>query len=55
MKSDETLRFFMDESSAPYSENDAFFSKSEEDEIFDEMIIAKYGLTTKAMEEVSVE
>ena len=44
------LRFFMDETSAPYEEKDNRFFRTKEDDEFDEMIIAKYNLVTKEME-----
>lgn len=41
------LRFFMDETSAPYSDNENYFVVTKEDELFDESIIAKYRLITE--------
>ncbi len=41
------LRFFMDETSAPYSDNENHFVVTKEDELFDESIIAKYHLITE--------
>jgi hypothetical protein len=38
------LKFFMDETSAPYSDNENHFVVTKEDELFDEAIIAKYHL-----------
>ena len=42
-----TLRFYMDETSAPYSDKDNPFSRTKDDDEFDKMIIEKYKLTTK--------
>ncbi len=44
------LRFYMDESSAPYSESDAPIVRTKEDDEFDDMIIAKYHLVTEEKE-----
>ena len=44
------LRFFMDETSAPYEDGENPFIRTKEDEKFDKMIIAKYNLITKEME-----
>lgn len=48
---DNTLRCYMDETSAPYSDEENPFTRTEEDDKFDEMIIAKYNLVTKEMED----
>ena len=50
MNATEGLRFYMDESSAPYSDNDNPFVRTKNDDKFDEMIIKKYHLITKEME-----
>jgi hypothetical protein len=50
MTTTENLRFFMDEISAPYSENENPFPRTEADNEFDEMIIEKYQLVTKEHE-----
>ena len=46
MDSTEKLSFFMDETSAPYEDGENPFPRTKEDDEFDEMIIAKYHLTT---------
>jgi len=51
MNSVENLRFFMDESSAPYEEGENPFPRTKRDDEFDEMIIKKYHLVTKEMEQ----
>ena len=48
-----TLRFYMDETSAPYSDNDNPFVRTKDDDEFDKMIIDKYKLATKEMENVA--
>lgn len=48
------LRFYMDETSAPYSDKDNPFNRTKEDDEFDKMIIEKYKLTTKEMENSSI-
>ena len=48
-----TLRFYMDETSAPYSDDDNPFVWTKDDDEFDKMMIAKYKLTTKEMENVA--
>lgn len=40
----------MDETDAPYKDNENPFIRTKEDDEFDEMIIAKYNLVTKEME-----
>lgn len=50
MYSTDNLRFVMDETSAPYEQNENPFPRTKADEEFDEMIISKYHLTTKEME-----
>ena len=49
------LRFYMDETSAPYSDKDNPFKRTKEDDEFDEMIIEKYKLITKEMENSAIE
>lgn len=46
------LRFFMDETSVPYEENENPFPRAKEDDVLDEMIIEKYHLITKEMETI---
>jgi hypothetical protein len=46
----EKLRFFTNETSMPYSENENPFLRTEEDDKFDEMIIEEYHLVTKEKE-----
>lgn len=50
MYSAENLRFVMDETSAPYEQNENPFTQTDSDNEFEEMIISKYHLTTKEME-----
>ena len=50
-----TLRFYMDETSAPYSDKDNPFKRTKEDDEFDKMIIEKYKLITKEMENLAIE
>ena len=50
MYSIDNLRFVMDETSAPYEENETPFVQTELDNEFEQMIINKYHLTTKEME-----
>lgn len=52
MYSADNLRFVMDETSAPFEENENPFIQTETDDEFDQMIINKYHLTTKEMEQV---
>lgn len=47
MYSTDNLRFVMDETSAPYEENENLFMQTELDNEFEQMIIKKYHLTTK--------
>ncbi len=47
----ENLRFFMDETSAPYEQNENPFPRTDSDDEFDKMIIDKYHLITKEMED----
>ena len=47
MNTDENLRYYMDETSAPYPENECPYPRTEEDDAFDEMIIEKYHLNTE--------
>ena len=54
MDSTEKLSFFMDETSAPYEDGENPFPRTKEDDEFDEMIIAKYHLTTKEMEKTNI-
>lgn len=51
MYSIDNLRFVMDETSAPYEENENPFVQTELDNEFEQMIINKYHLTTKEMED----
>ncbi len=46
MESNEKLRFYMDETSAPYDEHKNPFIRTEKDDAFDKMLIEKYHLTT---------
>ena len=41
------LRFYMDESSAPYEEDENPFERTKEDEEFDKYVIDKFNLVTK--------
>ena len=50
MECNQKLRFYMDETSVPYDENKNPFIRTEEDDAFDKMLIAKYHLTTVEME-----
>ena len=50
-----TLRFYTDETSAPYSDKDNPFSRTKNDDEFDKMIIEKYKLTTKEKEKLAIE
>lgn len=50
MEPTNTLRCYMDETSAPYKDNENPFVRTKEDDEFDEMMIAKYHLVTKEME-----
>jgi hypothetical protein len=50
MKENSNLRFFMDETSSPYSEDENSFVRTEDDDDFDEMIIKKYKLVTNEQE-----
>lgn len=47
MNTDENLRYYMDETSAPYPENEYPYPRTKEDDAFDEMIIEKYHLNTE--------
>lgn len=47
------LRYFMDETSAPYEDGENPFPRTKEDDEFDEMMIAKHHLVTKEMEEAN--
>ena len=44
MNKDNNQRFFMYESSIPYEENENPFTKTKEDDDFDEKMIQKYNL-----------
>ncbi|MBR1741486.1 MAG: hypothetical protein IJ733_06370 [Lachnospiraceae bacterium] len=55
MNTTESLRFYMDESSAPYSDNDNPFIRTKDDDDFDKMIMTKYHLITKEMEKSDTE
>lgn len=44
------LRFFMDESSAPFEDDSNPFPRTKEDEEFERMIIARFHLITKEKE-----
>ncbi len=46
----DSLRFVMDETSAPYEEGENPYIQTELDNEFEQMIINKYNLTTKEME-----
>lgn len=48
MNKDNNQRFFMDESSLPYEENENPFKRTEEDDDFDEIMIQKYNLKWKS-------
>lgn len=50
MNSIENLRFVMDETSAPYEQNENPFFQTDADDKFEKMIINKYHLVTKEME-----
>lgn len=50
MISIENLRFVMDETSAPYEQNENPFSQTDADAKFEKMIINKYHLVTEEME-----
>ena len=50
MYSIDNLRFVMDETSAPYEENETPFVQTELDNEFEQMIINKYHLITKEAE-----
>lgn len=50
MYSIDILRFVMDETSAPYEENENPFPKTDSNDDFEKMIIDKYHLITKEME-----
>lgn len=54
MDTTEKLSFFMDETSAPYTDNENPFVRTKEDDEFDEMLIATYHLTTKEMEKTNI-
>ena len=45
------LWLYMDESDRPYEDGENPFPRTKEDDEFDEMMIAKYHLVTKEMEE----
>jgi len=47
------LRFFMDESSAPFEDDSNPFPRTKEDEEFERMIIARFHLITKEMETIT--
>lgn len=49
----DSLRFIMDETSAPYEQNENPFPRTDSDNEFEDMIIRKYNLTTKEMETVN--
>lgn len=51
MNSIENLRFVMDETSTPYEQNENPFSQTDADDKFEKIIINKYHLVTKEMEE----
>lgn len=50
MDTSRNLRYFMDETSAPYEEGKNPFPMTEEDRAFEEALISKYHLVTKEME-----
>ncbi len=52
MSTNEDLKYYMDETSAPYPENENPFARTKADDEFDEMIIAKYQLITEEMENI---
>lgn len=41
------LRYYMDESGAPYENDEKLFPRTQHDDEFDEMIIRKYNLVEK--------
>lgn len=43
----EKIRFYIDESSSPYENNEEIIKRTKDDDEFDEMIIKKYNLTPK--------
>ena len=53
MCSTDNLRFIMDETSVPYEQNENPFPRTDSDDEFEKMIINKYHLVTKEMEEAN--
>lgn len=53
MFSTDSLLFVMDETSAPYEQNENPFPQTDSDNEFEDMIIKKYNLITKEMEAVN--
>lgn len=51
MCSSNKLQYFMDETSIPYEDGQNPFPRTKEDDDFDKMIIEKYHLVTKDMED----
>ena len=51
MSDSEKLYLLMDESSAPLENADFLYPRTKEDEEFDKMIVEKYHLITKDMED----
>lgn len=51
MRSSNKLRYFMDKTSIPYEDDQNPFPRTQEDDEFDKMIIEKYHLITKDMED----
>jgi hypothetical protein len=51
MSNSENLRYYMDETSAPYAEGENPFETTEEDKEFEEKLIAKYHLVKKGTSE----
>ena len=53
MYSTDNLRFVMDETSVPYEQNENPFLQMDLGDEFEKMIISKYHLTTKEMEDTN--
>ena len=53
MYTTDNLRFVMDETSVPYEQNENPFPRTNLDDEFETMIINKYHLTTKEMEDTN--
>ncbi len=54
MDTNNALHYYMDETSAPYSDEENPFPRTKADDEFDKMIIAKYKLTTKETGKVAI-